>query len=120
MFQYFFVFITHQNLEREFYDEKEQEVGNFLDSLYFIDSSAATKHLISKELLEKKLRHLYKVRLRHLKVLLLLRPSPSFQTLQRSYAAKFSVVSVIFLVIEGLNAPIVLAIDFLHIIIVVG
>jgi hypothetical protein len=75
---------------------------------------------MSKELLERKPRRLYKVRLRHLKLPLLLRLSLSFQPLQCSYAANIGVVTVIFSGIEGLNAPIVLVINFLYIIIVVG
>jgi hypothetical protein len=57
-----------------------------------------------KGLLEKKLRRLYKVRLRHLKLILLLWLSLSCQPRKHSYAANFGVVSVIFSGIEDLNA----------------
>jgi hypothetical protein len=76
--------------------------------------------LISKELLERRLKRLYKVGLRHLKLLLLFWLSLSFQPLQYSYTINFSVVSVIFSGIEGLNALIVLVIKFLYIIIILG
>jgi hypothetical protein len=72
---------------------------------------------MSKESLERKLRRLYKVRLRHLKLILLLWLSLSCQPRKHSYAANFSVVTVIFSGIEGLNALIVLVINFLYIII---
>jgi hypothetical protein len=58
------------------------------------------RYLLSKELLERKLRRLYKVRLRHLKLLLLLRLSRSSQLLKQSYAANFAAVVVIIWGIE--------------------
>jgi transcription initiation factor IIE alpha subunit len=53
-----------------------------------------SRYPMSKELLEKKLRRLYRVRLRHLKVLLLLQPSQSFQSLNRLYDVSFAAVVV--------------------------
>ena len=53
------------------------------------------RYLLSKGLLEKKLKRSYKVRLRHLKLLLLLQLSRSSQLLKQSYAANFAAVVVV-------------------------
>ena len=53
------------------------------------------RYLLSKGLLEKKLKCLYKVRLRHLRLLLLLWLSWSSQLLKQSYAANFAAVVVV-------------------------
>ena len=52
------------------------------------------RYLLSKGLLEKKSRRSYKVRLRHLKLLLLLRVSRSSRLLKQLYAANFAAVVV--------------------------
>ena len=74
------------------------------------------KYLLSKRLLEKKLKHSYKVRLRHLKLLLLLQLSRSSQLLKQSYAANFAAVVVTLWGIELTNVLIVLVVSFLYII----
>jgi hypothetical protein len=58
------------------------------------------RYLLSKGLLKKKLKRSYKVRLRHLKLQLLLRPSRGSQLLEESYAANFGVVVVVLKGIE--------------------
>jgi hypothetical protein len=50
---------------------------------------------MSKKLLEMKLRHLYKARLRHLKLLLLFRLSLSFQSLVHLYDVNFAAGAVV-------------------------
>jgi hypothetical protein len=59
-----------------------------------------SRYPISKELLEKKLRRLYKVGLRYLKLLLLLRSSQSFQSLNRLYDVNFAAAVVVLQDIE--------------------
>jgi hypothetical protein len=59
-----------------------------------------SKYLLSKGLLEKKLKRLYRVRLRYLKLLLLLWLSRGSQLLRELYAANFGVVVVILKGIE--------------------
>jgi hypothetical protein len=52
------------------------------------------RYLLSKGLLEKKSRRSYKVRLRHLKLLLLLRLGRGSRLLKQLYAANFAAVVV--------------------------
>jgi hypothetical protein len=52
------------------------------------------RYLLSMRLLVKKLKRSYKVRLRHLKLLLLLRLSQSSRLLKQLYAANFAAVVV--------------------------
>jgi hypothetical protein len=54
-----------------------------------------SRYPINKELLEKRLRHLYKVGLRHLKLLLLPQLSLSFQPLNHLYDVNSAVVGVV-------------------------
>jgi hypothetical protein len=58
------------------------------------EDNLKSKYLMSKELLEKRLRRLYKVRLRYLKLILLLRLSQSFQPLNHLYDVNFAAVVV--------------------------
>jgi multisubunit Na+/H+ antiporter MnhE subunit len=74
------------------------------------------RSLLSKELLEKKFKRSYKVKLRHLKLLLLLQLSHSSQLLKELYAANFAVVVVVLKDIKSIDVLIVLVINFLYII----
>ena len=75
------------------------------------------KYLMIEGLLERKPRILYKVRLRHFNLLLLLRLSWSFLPLRYVYAVYISVVIVELLDIKLINTLIMLVINFLYIII---
>ena len=79
-----------------------------------------SKYPMSKELLKRKLMRLYKVKLRHLKLLLLLRPSQSFQSLNRLYDVNFAAVVVELQDIRLLDVLIVFLINLLYIIIILG
>ena len=74
------------------------------------------RYLLSKGLLKKKLKRLYKVRLRHLMLLLLLRLSRSSQFLKQSYAANIAAAVVTLWGIELTNVLVVLVVRFLYII----
>lgn len=54
-----------------------------------------SRYLMSKKSQGKRLRRLYKVKLRHLKLLLLLQLSLSFQPLNHLYNVNFAVVGVV-------------------------
>jgi hypothetical protein len=59
-----------------------------------------SRYPISKESPKKKLRRLYRVGLRHLKLLLLLQSSQSFQSLNRLYNVNFAAAVVVLQDIE--------------------
>ena len=74
------------------------------------------RYLLSKGLLEKKLKRSYKVRLGHLIMLLLLRLSRSSQLLKQLYAVNIAAVVVTLWGIELTNVLVVLVVRFLYII----